>query len=149
MKTYNKLLSLAVPFRADELSCVSEYIYQSIIFAESHRELSELSERLALDEMRHFKMLSEFIHSVGGDISLNMRLKTPPYYTCGGERSALCAMLENIKNERESAAEYRKVASATGDPSTAKLFHTLADDEEMHVSLLSKLAEKTRCNGSF
>ena len=43
MKPYSKLLTLAAPFRADELSSVSEYLYQSIIFAESHRELAELS----------------------------------------------------------------------------------------------------------
>ena len=145
MKPCSKLLTLAAPFRTDELSSVSEYLYQSIIFAESHSELAELSERLALDEMHHFKMLSEFIHSCGGDISLNMRLKTPLYHI-RDERSALSVMLENMKSERESSAKYRKIASATGDPRTAKLFHALADDEEMHISLLSELADKIRCN---
>ena len=74
-----------------------------------------------------------------------MKLKTPPYFTCG-ERNALSSMLENMKSERESAAKYRKIASATGDPTVAKLFHALADDEELHVSLLSNLAEKIKCN---
>ena len=142
MHRYNKLLSSAVPLRADELSCVLEYLYQSIIFANTQKEFSELCERLALDEMRHYKMLSEFIFEIDGDISVNMHLRTPSICCAKNETDAYATLCANIRAKKEAAAEYLKLASTTGDPHAARLFHTLSDDESMHVRLLSELAER-------
>ena len=85
-----------------ELNAVSEYIYQSIVFAGTMPQLSDMFDGIALDEMHHFRMLGELIRLLGGD---------PAVRTAVRNRGGICLREDRYSRAPVAAArELRKTS---------------------------------------
>ena len=83
-----------------ELNAVSEYIYQSIVFAGTMPQLSDMFDGIALDEMHHFRMLGELIRLLGGD---------PAVRTAVRNRGGICLPCAG-RRRKGAAVQYRRRA---------------------------------------
>ena len=124
-----------------ELNAVSEYIYQSIVFAGTMPQLSDIFDGIALDEMHHFRMLGELIRLLGGDPAVRTAVRNR-----GGiclredrySRAPVAAARElrcNIADELASYNEYMRLASLAermGQLPAAALLRRIAEDEKEH-----------------
>lgn len=124
-----------------ELNAVSEYIYQSIVFAGTMPQLSDMFDGIALDEMHHFRMLGELIRLLGGDPAVRTAVRNR-----GGiclredrySRAPVAAARElrcNIADELASYNEYMRLASLAermGRLPAAALLRRIAEDEKEH-----------------
>ncbi len=135
-----------------ELNAVSEYIYQSIMFEEAMPELAAIFEDIAIDEMRHFRMLGELMRLLGRDPVINMALRTSGglmMCTDVESRAPVAAVRElerNIADEKAAYKEYLRLGSLAeqlGELPAAALLRRLSEDEQAHLlrqeALLRKL----------
>lgn len=125
-----------------ELNAVSEYIYQSIMFKEALPELAAIFEDIAIDEMRHFRLLGELMRLLGRDPVINTTLRTD-----GGlmmctdleSRAPVAAARElerNIADERAAYKEYLRLGSLAellGESPAAALLRSFSEDEQAHL----------------
>ncbi len=130
--------------RMSELCFISEYIYQSIIFEDVYPELSARYNELAMDEMSHYKSLSELQYRLGVNPAVELKLSVKAINIKEDRdsiapRAALRSLRSYIRAELASADEYRKLAECACDGSAAHYLFGLADDEEDHARMLTAL----------
>ncbi len=130
--------------RMNELYCISEYIYQSIIFENVYPELSEHYSELAMDEMKHYKMLSELQYRLGVNPTVNLRLSTKAINITEDRdsiapRAAIRSLRNSVHTELDTANEYRKLAELACDATVKNFLLSIADDEDYHARLLTSL----------
>ena len=133
--------------RLGELQTISEYIYQSIILEKKYPDISKTLEGIAIVEMKHYKILSQLMYALGVDPQTNNRIRTLPLGILDkNEETVLCkvrkTLLQNISEENSAKEEYRKLAKCSHDPKIAKILERIADDEELHSEIFSKLSSK-------
>lgn len=136
--------------RAHELWAISEYIYQSIMFAPVLPRLSELFDEIAMDEMRHFRLLGELILRLGGDPSLRCAVRgrggiqTGRECDCRTQQTAAQTIEEDLRAEDDSRRRYLnlwELAERMGQLPAADLLYRIARDEAAHVSRLTAMAK--------
>ncbi len=136
------LANEAARARAGELNSISEYLYLSIIFADALPELSEYFDHLAMEEMHHHRALGELILRLGGDPCERSAVRNSGNINlcedCDSRApvAATRSLKSNIRSERRSAENYRRLAIAAekcGDLTAAALFNKLSADEMKHA----------------
>ncbi len=130
--------------RMNVLCFISEYIYQSIIFEDVYPELSERYNVLAMDEMTHYKALSELQYRLGVNPSVDLKLSIRPInikedVDSIAPRAAIRSLKCHIAAELSSADEYRKLAKKAQNDYVSHFLFGLADDEEEHARILTSL----------
>ena len=128
--------------RDGELEAISEYIYQSIIFGEVYPKLATLLEGISITEMKHYKLLSEAIMSLGANPTVNSRVRTslidiPSDTASMAPYAARRALKADIADETAAAKSYREAAAHSCDKALSALLIRSAEDEEMHAILLT------------
>jgi len=135
------LARLIVPARANELNSISDYIYEAIIFENVYPWLATIFEGIANTEMRHFKMLSELTLKLGGNPAVDCRIQNIPTdisenTNSMAPRAAKRFLTRASEEEKNAAAEYKRLASSCKDKSASALLLRIAEDEELHARLL-------------
>ncbi len=130
--------------RMNELCFISEYIYQSIIFEDVYPELSECYNKLAMDEMNHYKLLSELQYRLGANPTVDIKQSIKAINICEDRdsiapRAAIRSLRSYIRAELASADEYRKLAAKACNETISGILFRIADDEEAHARLLTVL----------
>ena len=127
--------------RLSELGDVSDYVYFSLMLDGDYPTLSELFEKMAITEMRHFGLLGKAVIAMGGDPAVRVR-HTNPFYGRPDrlDRQMLERMLSGtLEKEQASMNRYLKMASAiSSDKVASALFERIAADEEHHARMLSR-----------
>ena len=136
-----------IPALLGELQTVSDYIYQSILLEKEYPYLSKTLEGIAIVEMRHYKMLSQLIYALGLDPHINNRIRTLPLGILDKNDETVLykvkkTLLQNISEEDSAKEEYRKLANCSHDSKIAKILERIADDEELHSEIFSKILHK-------
>ena len=130
--------------RVGELSDVSDYIYYSLMLGESYPTLSEMFEKMAMSEMRHFGLLGKMIIRLGGDPAVRTRHSNPFY----GKPERLDAqsvkriLTTSLEGEMAGVKNYMKLASSTADKAASALLERIAADEDHHARMLSRALEE-------
>ena len=125
--------------RVAELGDISDYIYFSLMLEETHPMLSELFDKMAMTEMRHFWLLGKMIIRLGGDPAVRTRHSNPFYgkperIDCQTVRRIVSSALEG---EQSAMKNYLKLAATTPDKAVSLLLERIAADEEHHARMLS------------
>ena len=127
--------------RMAELGDISDYVYYSLMLEECFPVLSELFEKIATTEMRHFLLLGKMTIRLGGDPALRTRHTTPFY---GRPERIDGKMAEKmitsaIDGEQAAVKRYLCLAKAMcADKAAVALLERIAADEEHHARMLSR-----------
>jgi rubrerythrin len=128
--------------RAAELNSISEYCYQSIVFADHLPEASRLFDSIAQDEMRHHRILGELILKLGCDCAERSAVRNSGRI-CIKEESYCCALsalkqalCSNVRDEMRAHASYRRLAQMAqncGQITVSDILFEIANDESRHA----------------
>ena len=141
LNKYDKQMILKL--YASKLVSIHDYIYMSLVFAESSPELSDIFECISISEMKHFKLYAKLLYLSGvhpGYKALMPYMKNSFQNTV---RTAPIPALEQLYNsERISASNTRLVLSQVNDPSAVKVLKRVVTDEDHHEKLLYELGKR-------
>ena len=128
---------------ADELLGIHDYIYYSIIFAETNPELADIFECVSIAEMKHVKMYAKLLFLSGISPSYKSLL---PYLKKAGHGASAAnasgAIEQLLRDEQTSASNTRLVLSQANDPSAVRVLKRIVADEDHHVKILSALMKR-------
>lgn len=127
-----------------ELASMTGYTYRSIITQPHSRELSDVFDRIVIDEMEHFRLLGTLIVSLGGDPLIRMRLHTASVEIAreGGDAfsCAVTQMLsEAISEEKAEIDRYQTLLCRAEDRIVRSFLCQIIADEERHLSRLHSM----------
>ncbi len=137
------LINSIASARMSELGDISDYIYFSLMLDGISPGLSELFEKMAMTEMRHFGILGKMIIRLGGDPAVRTRHSNPFY----GKPERIDGHTVNrivsgvLEGEQEALKNYLKLAASTSDKAASALLERIAADEEHHARMLSRALE--------
>lgn len=126
-----------------ELTAIVQYSYEDISNTQNG-DLRKVLMRIAMDEMKHFKILGELLVELG----------FIPY--CMGSRNnkwcsdnvrykfkSVKEMLEyNIETEKIAIKEYKQLIELTNCKCIKSIIERIIKDEENHIRIFKTLAEK-------
>ena len=129
--------------RAGELGDISDYIYYSLMLDGISPALSDLFEKMAMTEMRHFAILGKALIALGGDPAVRTRHSNPFYGKPERLDSQTIKRIVTgaLEGEMAGTKSYQKLASSTADKTMAALLERIAADEEHHARMLSRALE--------
>lgn len=133
-----KLLDMLNEAASRELQVSIQYIWQHVMCRGMFSEtISEVLEKIAIEEMKHYEAIAERIDYLGGNPT------TKPSEIKYGKN--LKEMLEIDKKDEENAINlYKKIielAESEKDVVTKKLFEDILEAEEEHHYKFSTLLE--------
>lgn len=132
--------SLEAGYRA-ELYSTAAYTYRSMMIEPISKELSDALDRIAIDEMEHFRLLGLLIVSLGGNPVLCTHLQTEKLEFNGGDSGSLSVSVtrmlsDAIREERQEIDRYQTLMGRTQDRIVRSFFCQMIADEERHVAKL-------------
>lgn len=139
---YARLLQDAAFGAESEMTAINEYNYFAVMT--DMKELRELYQAFARDEMRHLELFMEDIRLLCGDPRV---MDGKGVWWCGnnvyyGYRD--CDRLaKTYEDELAAAANYRRLAGIVGDPNLAALLERIAKDEDQHARLAAEWMKPT------
>ena len=124
----------------EELESVAAYLCRSILSQESDQALSELFDRLAIEEARHFKILGNLLRALGGDLSRCLQARS--HYGKGSreegeERSTQRMIYESLREERRIASLYNDLSAYAEDGVVRSVLSCLMEEERGHGERLT------------
>ena len=133
--------------RLYELGDISDYIYFSLLLKDCYPAVSELFEKLAMTEMRHFSLLGRMTLRLGGDPALRVRHSNPYYGSrseCVDGQTVKRILSAALEGEQLAVKRYMKLANAmSADKAASALLERIAADEEHHARMLSRALGET------
>ena len=128
----------------DEMGAIHSYEFQSTLLEGIDNEASRLFASIAMDEMRHYRMLSMLIRALGGSPGANARVSTPRIDL---SEDAVCRALPvvrrflaaDMRDEATAISEYRSIADSAADPTVRAILEEILADEQRHYQALSDL----------
>lgn len=130
-----------------ELTAILQYTYQDIT-NEENSDLKKVLMRIAIDEMKHFKILGELLVELG----------FIPYYM-GSRNNKWCSdnikykfksvsemLIFNIESEKMAIKEYKRLIEMSDCKSTKNILERIIKDEENHMRIFKALLEKEKYN---
>ena len=128
---------------ADKLVSIHDYIYYSLIFAESVPDLADIFECISIAEMRHFKLYAKLLLLSGVHPGYKVLL---PYLKKSGHSNNSLNTVDVLDNmhtsEQLSASNTRLVLSQANDQSAVRVLKRIVADEDHHEKLLSELIKR-------
>lgn len=127
-----------------QLCAVAAYTYRSLMTEGISRELSDAFDRIAIDEMEHFRLLGSLIASLGGDPVIRTSVETESLEMEESNTRTLANALTEMINhavleEREEILRYRTAMRCTDDRIVRGFLSQLIADEERHITTLVRL----------
>ncbi|MGN0666181.1 MAG: ferritin family protein [Huintestinicola sp.] len=134
-----------------ELTAISRYVYQSIIFKDTYAEFAEIFLTIARAEMHHLHMLGRLVFLLGGDpvFCTEHRGKSACW---NGEysvspRDIAAAVVTDLSDEQKAYASYISLARQAGDKYVFAVLTRIALDEMIHAAALRSILAKLRQAG--
>ena len=127
-----------------EITAIMQYIHNSLTFNDSHKEISEILEKIAIVEMKHLYMLGEAIIALGGKAKY-INIENNTYWNTGiiNYGNNLCKQLmKNLRSETDAYKTYLKYSDLATNTSLRMLFARIALDERLHIDIFKSLIEK-------
>ena len=124
-----------------ELSSVSDYLYQSILFKESYPKISKAFEQIAEEEASHFKALGKIITSLGDYPTVNINARNKIKYENRKNIPYKKIISDNILKENETIDNYKKIIKYTDNESILKTINIIISAERRHAKI-NELAYK-------
>lgn len=123
-----------------ELTAITQYIYEHIEF-KNKSQVSNILLKIAIEEMKHIKILGEIIKKLGSKpIYVNSKKE---YWTSENVKYNFCnldEMLEyNIKSEEVAIKSYRRAIRYTNNMYLRRIFERIILDEQKHIEIFEKL----------
>lgn len=127
-----------------ELGAVAAYTYRSLMTEQISAELSAALDRMAIDEMEHFRLMGTLIVSLGGNPSLRVHVQNEPYSFEGlptqkAEATLTRMLTEALREEQKEIDRYQTVMAHTEDRILRSFLCQVISDEERHASKLRSL----------
>ncbi|TFH40603.1 MAG: bacterioferritin [Chrysiogenales bacterium] len=142
----NNVVEVLNRARSMELKAIHQYMNQHYnLDAKDYGELAKNIKLIAIDEMRHAEAFAERIKELGGEPTTEMAGKVEK------GQSVETIYPEDSKAEDEAIIAYNqflKVCMENGDSSTAKLFETIIDEEQIHLNYFDNVKEHIENLGS-
>ena len=144
---YARILLSLYAGHLSELTAISQYIYQSIIIGQIHKDVSRIFECIAIVEMKHFKILGELIKKLGADPKLYAPINQRRFGWWSGEypeyTNAPAAILnENIAGEKAAIAAYKNALNLINDPKIQDIIRRIIKDEEHHIEIFTAMKDE-------
>lgn len=123
-----------------ELTAITQYIYEHIEL-NNRPDISNILLKIAIEEMKHIKILGEIIKKLGGKpIYVNSEKE---YWTSENVKYNFCnldEMLEhNIKSEEIAIKGYKRAIRYTNNMYLKKIFERIILDEQKHIEIFENL----------
>lgn len=127
---------------ASELSTVLQYAQHSLR-CKNYSEVSETMRGIFYVETLHMELLGDVLCKLGGNAEYIMSVQEKNIYwqaSMVNYSSAPSSMLRlDIEGEKGAVAFYEQTAKMTDQPELKSLMLRLAEDERLHVKILSDL----------
>ena len=131
--------------RESELTAITLYIYQSLIFKNNYPEISDAIEKIAIVEMKHFELLGDAIQDLGGDPIMG---GTKAFWNgsfVNYIKNPRKALMFDIQAEENAILNYKKSIACSPNATVRALIERIILDEECHIvifkDLLASLSE--------
>ena len=130
--------------RVGELGDISDYVYFSLMLEDISPSMSELFDKMAMTEMRHFWLLGKMLIRLGGDPAVRTRHSNPFY---GKPERIDTQTVKRIvsgalEGEQAGSKNYFKLAASTPDKAASALLERIAEDEAHHARMLSRALDE-------
>ncbi len=127
-----------------ELCAVASYTYRSLMIEAVSHELSDILDRIAIDETEHFLLLGRLIYSLGGNPTVRTRVQTVPlsFDRCDGKATTLAVedmLCRSMQEEREEIDCYQTLMGRCEDRIVRSFLSQIIADEERHLRYLEKM----------
>ncbi len=123
-----------------ELTAITQYIYEHIEY-DYQPKMSNILLKIAIEEMRHIKILGEIIKKLGGNpIYVNSQKKQWTSENVKYSFENLNEMLRyNIKSEEKAIEGYKRAIRYTKNIYLKNIFERIILDEQKHIEVFMKL----------
>ena len=132
--------------RASETTAIIQYCFQSYVLRPTRPELADLLIAIAKVEMRHHELLGQAIFGCGKPPLVASNCCFWSASAVDWSEDAVNILERDIADETRAAQAYERTAKLLHSPSLAALLMRVAEDERLHVALLtdalSRLAAK-------
>ena len=129
-----------------ELTTVLQYAYHSLRCEERIKEVSKTLRGIFYVETLHMEFLGNCVRRLGGNVEYVLTLgeKRIGWQSdmINYMRTPAQMLVEDIKGEKYAAAFYEDVSASTRQSDIAALLAQLAEDERLHIRILSKLYDR-------
>lgn len=126
-----------------ELTTVLQYAHHSLRCKAKHNEISEVFRGIFYVETLHVEFLGECILKLGGDVDYLLKLKENMIYWQSSfvayEAQPMQMLMANIEGEKYATSFYEESSKSASQPGIANLLSRLAEDERLHIQILSDL----------
>lgn len=130
-----------------ELTTVLQYAYHSLRCKRRHNAIYEVLRGIFYIETIHMELLGDCIAKLGANTEYTIRLREKTICWQAAvveyESSPAKMLLADIQGEKGAVAFYEGTAATLNQPDIAKLLMRLAEDERLHVKLLTDLYHTT------
>lgn len=135
---------------ASEFTAISQYLYHYFFLKQIDKELGDLLENVAINEMLHMEILAATIKELGGNpVIRGSRSSIVENYWSGKYiyyGTSLCEQLKaDIDAEYKAIAGYQNHIHIIRDPHVQVILQRIILDEKVHISLFSQALQKY-CN---
>ena len=125
-----------------ELSSVSQYCYNAVIFSKTDPPLSMIMSEIGRVEMTHLNILANLIFQLGYDPKYRIVKNNIPIFwntqTLDCKKDAVSVLKKAIQSEKTSFKSYIFLARQTKDHFVSRILLRLAVDEKLHTQILSE-----------
>ena len=124
----------------EELESVAFYLYSSLLAEDTDPTLSVLFDSLAVEKARHFKILGNLLHALGGDPSLCLQTRTTYasfVRTEDPDKKKQSLLYESLEEERRVASFYSALLAHTEDGVVRSVLSCLMEEERGHEEKLT------------
>lgn len=143
---YANLLMPAYAGKISELSAIMQYLYQNTILEFTDEALATCLKRIAMIEMKHYKMIAQLIFCFGGDPKLLVKDSNKSQYWIGCypsyEKNIIPLLCCNIQGEQQAIDDYSRIAKQINDQKAVKVIERIILDEQNHLKLMQAFLEK-------
>lgn len=141
---YAKILMRLYAGHDSELTLIDQYIYQNIILSEEYKNIASALEKIAITEMKHFKILGSLIKELGADPRIIAPSGSRRGCFWSGEyvnytRSAKDMLKADIIAEKYSIRDYNNACEIIEDIYIRDIINRIIEDERKHVKIMSDL----------
>ena len=128
--------------RASETTAIVQYCFQSYVLRPTAPDLADLFAAIAKVEMRHHELLGEAIFGCGKPPLVASDCCFWSASAVDWSEGAIDVLERDIADESRAAAIYERTAKLLHSPSLSSLMLRIAEDEKLHVNLLTTALEK-------
>lgn len=131
---------------SSETTTIMQYAYHSLLCKKNYNEISRVMRGIYYVETLHQEYLGDCIYKLGGELQyvfiLQKKSLSWQSAVINYENTPAKMLYADIEGEKGAAAFYTNTAAMVNQPQVADLLYRLAEDENLHVKMLTALYHK-------